>query len=815
MSEVAAQGGPAQVDVDAAVAAFGATLGFTLDDFQVEAIHKLEGSRGVLVSAPTSSGKTVVAEYAIWRTLGAPEALRHRLDAPRHVIYTTPLKALSNQKYHDLCDRYGDAQVGLVTGEHTVNDSAPVVVMTTEILRNVIYDEPGRLDVVGDVILDEIHYIDDYPRGTVWEEVIVQAPRHIRLVGLSATISNVDEVAAWMSSLRGPVATVVRTRRPVELRLWLGMDSRFHPLFDERGNANRATVAMAQNDDLHMRRTRWLERAPENDLLHVLEELGRQGMVPAIYFIFSRRGCREAVARCAVHGTDMTTAAEKRAIDAFYAERAGLLEEDDERQLLHETLQPDLLRRGIAMHHAGMLPYAKELVERLFLTGLVKVVFATETLSLGLNMPARACVVSSFTKFDGTGFHALTAAELTQLMGRAGRRGIDTVGHGIILKEFDVDVRDIYDAAMGGEMSVLSKFAPTYTMTLNLLRTRTVAAAESLLERSFGQYQNIQRSEQWVQRQRNLEERLADLAARRFLHPRVKCTERTLEQHLTTQARILDLQTQLRRSRREHFRDRRRGRYGSGTADPGGRYEQMRRQLKGLQQRDGASPCRGCPLLADHRANHVEMQSVRETLDGGEEELRTARGRYRHEFRAFRTVLSAAGFLDRDRPTPLGALAAALYGESALLVAEGIAGSWFLGMTPAELCAVLVMLVAEDRGRERPAARRRFPTPRVEHGWRVLRSALARLASLEQENGLETLRPLSLDFVDAAYRWAEGRSLAEIEPPPGADVGDVVKAMKNLYSMLRQVEQVVRDGALRATVVAARELVERDMIRRV
>jgi ATP-dependent RNA helicase HelY len=405
MSEVTATAG---VDVEAALEAFAATLGFVLDDFQVEAIRKLESHRGVLVSAPTSSGKTVVAEYAIWRTLGAPPALRRAAHVPRHVVYTTPLKALSNQKYHDLCDRYGSAQVGLVTGEHTVNDAAPVVVMTTEILRNVIYDEPGRLDTVGDVILDEIHYIDDYPRGTVWEEVIIQAPDHIRLVGLSATISNVDEVATWMSELRGAVATVVRTERPVELRLWLGMNSKFQPLFDEHGHAHRRTLSEAQNQDLHSQRMRWLERAPENDLLHVLRELAAQQMVPAIYFIFSRRGCREAVARCAVHGTDMTTSEEKRRIDDHFTRWTERLEEEDERTLLRETLQPDVLRRGIAMHHAGMLPSAKELVERLFLTGLVKVVFATETLSLGLNMPARACVVSSFTKFDGSGFHALT-----------------------------------------------------------------------------------------------------------------------------------------------------------------------------------------------------------------------------------------------------------------------------------------------------------------------------------------------------------------------------------------------------------------------
>jgi ATP-dependent RNA helicase HelY len=806
---------PADTAADRLVEAFAATLPFRLDEFQVEALRKLESHRGVLVSAPTSSGKTVVAEYAIWRALAAPEPLRHPPGTPSHVIYTTPLKALSNQKFHDLRRRYGEANVGLVTGEHTVNDGAPVVVMTTEILRNVIYDEPERLDTVGDVVLDEVHYIDDYPRGTVWEEVIVQAPPHIRFIGLSATISNVDEVAAWMTELRGPMATVVRTERPVELKLWLAMDNQLHPLFDSKGHADRHTVDLAQNESIHTERMRYVRRAPDNDLLHIVEALRVARMLPAIYFIFSRRGCREAVARCEIHGVDLTTDEEKRRIATLYEERLLAVEDDDERRVFREATSAELLTRGVAMHHAGMLPYAKETVEQLFLTGLVKVVFATETLSLGLNMPARACVVSSFTKFDGTGFHALSSAELTQLMGRAGRRGIDTMGHGVILKESDIDVHDIYDAALGEEMSVLSKFASTYTMTLSLLRHHTVEEAESLLERSFGQYQNLQRTAHWAHREGNLRERLRDLQARVFRHPRVRCTERTLTQYLREGIEVETLQSKLRRARRESWRDSRRGRYGARTADPGQRTEVMRRQLKELQSRYQSSPCRHCPYFTDHRANHLEIRSLRETLGGGEEELRRARERYRTEFHAFRAVLHEAGFLEDDHPTPLGTLAASLYGESALIVAQAIEGSWFDDLEPAELAATLVMLVAEDRGRDHGPVRRRFPTPRVEQGWRTLRSALHQLSVLEQKHHMETLRPLSLDYVEAAYRWTEGVPLAEIEPPAGADVGDVIKAVKNLYSMLRQVEQVTRTRPVHGLIAATRDRLERDLIRRI
>jgi len=364
-------------------------------------------------------------------------------------------------------------------------------------------------------------------------------------------------------------------------------------------------------------------------------------------------------------------------------------------------------------------------------------------------------------------------------------------------------------------MVVESKFAPTYTMTLNLLRRRSVGEAEALLERSFGQWQNLQRSAQWDHREINLGDRLHDLRARVFQHPRVRCSELTLEEYLAATQQAHELQAAQRRVRREHWRERGRGRHAPPSGDADG-YEMRRRLLRQWRQRQAASPCQHCPYLGDHRANHLEIHDVAEQLRAGEAELRAARERYRTDFAAYRRVLAAGGYLEDDRPTELGDLAASLFGESALLVAQGIAEGWFTAMTPSELCATLVMLVAEDRGRDRDSPRRRhFPTGRVEQAWRVMRRALHDLAALEGRCGLETLRPLSLDYVDAAYRWAEGVPLPDIEPPGGADVGDVIKAVKNLYAMLRQIEQAPRAGELRELVAAARRRCERDLIRRI
>src|SRR5919109_3223779 len=552
--------------------AFQATLPWPLDPFQVEAIEKLESHHGVLVSAPTSSGKTVIADYAVFRSL----------ETDTRAFYTTPLKALSNQKFRDYQRRHGEGYVGLVTGENTINPMAPVVVMTTEILRNLIYEDPERLARVRYVVLDEVHYIDDFPRGAVWEEIIIQAPPHIKFIGLSATISNFQEVADWMSRQRGDIATVSVTRRPVELRLWLALRNNFYPLLDQRGAIPRDTRQRAQAEDATDFRLSQLRRPPENDLLPVVDRLRQREFLPAIYFIFSRRGCREALARCAAHGFDLTSDAEKAEIDRLVRERLAQIEDRDEAELYVDLLDAQTLRRGLAMHHAGLLPYLKELVEELFQRGLIKVVFATETLSLGIHMPARACVVSSFTKFDGREFLNLTSGELTQLMGRAGRRGIDVIGHGVILKEADVEVGTIYEVAMGPTLVVESKFLPSYNMALNLLRVYTPEEAEGLMQRSFGQFQKRLAADQTNERLVNVRARLADI--RQMWQGDVSIHD--VEQYFKLEERRRAIRIELRRLRREAGTERRprRGRQ-RGQGHAGRLAKRLEVEAKGLLER--------------------------------------------------------------------------------------------------------------------------------------------------------------------------------------------------------------------------------------
>jgi ATP-dependent RNA helicase HelY len=789
---------------------FEATLPFKLDPFQREAIDKLDsGVGGVLVSAPTSSGKTVVAEYAIFR------ALREGTK----VIYTTPLKALSNQKYHDFVREYGEQRVGLVTGENTINDEAPVVVMTTEILRNLIYEDPKRLDAVNYVVLDEVHYIDDFPRGSVWEEIVIQAPRSIKLVGLSATIGNYREIAEWMAENRGGMETVFHNVRPVELKMWLSIHNRFLTLFKGDGGIDQRTWSKAAEDEEASYRVGRFSRLPSNDLLKVIEELRRLDILPSIYFIFSRRGCREALQRCSYHELDLTTAEEKEAIDRVAAERLARLKDHDEESLFRRMVDARLLRRGLAEHHAGLLPYHKEMVEELFQRGLIKVVFATETLSLGINMPARGVVVSSFTKFDGVSFSNLTTGELTQLMGRAGRRGIDVIGHGVILKESDVEVGTIYEVAMGPTLVVESKFLPSYNMALNLLRVYTPEEAEGLMERSFGQFQKRLAVDRTRERLANVRARLEDI---RQMWDDADVSIEDVAQYYKLEDRRRAIRIELKRLRRDAGSERRnrRGRHTRAQGPASRVVQKLEVEANGLLDRQKKLKVVRSPRFGEHLQRHGEIRTLQRELEAGEREATGQMDEYARKLRRLCRILTEAGFLSANRPTDKGLFAARVYGENTILVTEAVWAGWLEGLTSEELCAVLVMLAAEDRERGRrggaPTGPRRYPTPAIAQTARLVRSLYFRFADMEKDLDEPNLRQPSHDYIDFAYRWSAGEPLDQIPLPSNVDIGDAIKAMKSLYSLLRQLEFALRQAKSPLLDVVSRAVaqMERDVIKR-
>ncbi|MFD9083902.1 DEAD/DEAH box helicase [Streptomyces erythrochromogenes] len=489
-----------------ALAPFREMYDFDLDPYQVEACKALEAGKGVLVAAPTGSGKTIVGEFAVHLALAQG----------RKCFYTTPIKALSNQKYADLVKRYGADKVGLLTGDNSVNSEAPVVVMTTEVLRNMLYAGSQSLRGLGYVVMDEVHYLSDRFRGAVWEEVIIHLPESVTLVSLSATVSNAEEFGDWLDTVRGDTEVIVSEERPVPLWQHVMAGRRIYDLFEEesdhggRGSARREVnpdlLRMAREENSRTyspkdrrrgkmvreadrereRRSRgriWTPSRPE-----VIARLDNDGLLPAINFIFSRAGCEAAVQQCLYAGLRLNDESARLRVREIVEARTAAIPTEDLHVLgYYEWLEG--LERGIAAHHAGMLPTFKEVVEELFVRGLVKAVFATETLALGINMPARTVILEKLVKWNGEQHADITPGEYTQLTGRAGRRGIDVEGHAVVLWQRGMDPAGLAGLAGTRTYPLRSSFKPSYNMAVNLVSQFGRHRSRELLETSFAQFQ--------------------------------------------------------------------------------------------------------------------------------------------------------------------------------------------------------------------------------------------------------------------------------------------------------------------------------------
>nr|WP_080462794.1 DEAD/DEAH box helicase [Actinomyces gaoshouyii] len=536
------------------LAAFASGLGFELDDFQVAGCQALERDEGVLIAAPTGAGKTVVGEFAVH--LGLAKGLK--------TFYTTPIKALSNQKYLDLTRRHGAERVGLLTGDTSINPHADVIVMTTEVLRNMLYSGSRDLDRLGYVVMDEVHYLADRFRGPVWEEVIIHLAPEVRVVSLSATVSNAEEFGQWLGEVRGSTTVVVSEHRPVPLTQHMIVGRRLLPLYsyseaapgDVRGDdgAPSSEPAPPLNPDL-VKAVRaaqraaaaegaasksrggdgpqpWkrggraprrgaggarLERLRPPSRLTVISALETADLLPAIVFVFSRAGCEAAVSQAMAGGVDLTTREEAERIREVIDRRTAGIPATD-RGALGFHSWASALERGVSAHHAGLLPVFKETVEELFSAGLVKVVYATETLALGINMPARTVVLESLRKWNGSAHVTLSPGEYTQLTGRAGRRGIDTEGHAIVLAADDVEPSLVSSLASRRTYPLVSAFRPTYNMAVNLLGRTSRERAREILESSFAQFQADRGVVELAAQARRKRHGLEELEARMTCH---------------------------------------------------------------------------------------------------------------------------------------------------------------------------------------------------------------------------------------------------------------------------------------------------------
>jgi len=813
---------------------------FELDRFQIDAMAHLDLGRSVLVAAPTGSGKTVVADHAIDLALATGE----------RVFYTAPIKALSNQKYRDLTARLGSARVGLLTGDNAVDPDADVVVMTTEVLRNMLY-EGRRLDDLAFVVLDEVHYLEDSYRGPVWEEVILHLPPHVRLVALSATVSNSDELVGWLESIRGETACVTEHARPVEL-------THHYAVGDRRGHRLHVVATLIDGDanregprfDPDLRRGRpprrgrgGAEKRPWRTpgRLEVLDHLEANDQLPVIWFIFSRKGCDEAAValdRAGARFTDQTEATRIRAIaDAC----TGSLSAAD-LSVLDASAFVGRLERGIASHHAGLIPAFKEAVERCFAEGLVRVVFATETLALGVNLPARSVVIDKLTKFTGDGHDVLTPAQFTQLTGRAGRRGIDERGHAIVPWSPFTRFDQVAGLAASRSFRLRSAFRPTYNMTVNLLQRHDPEATRALLARSFAQYQTdaaVVRLESRLARERA---RLAELEAQ-VSEQRAEA-EGDDEPHDVTEA-----VTRLRPGDIVAGEDgdryavlgvswRKGGRARIRVISEGGREARwdmtdLRVAPEPLARIDLPFPM--APERIDYRqdvASRLRRASSPLPRRAGRrsDDPRLARDRTRREiaqlekrarrdetsiarrFDATCAVLQDRGHLDGHDVTAAGLTLAGIYHECDLLVAEALLHGVFDGLDPASLAAVVSCLTYEHRSPE-PAPETHFPTPGGGRGWRTLERLADELGRAERRAGVSETRRPEPGFAPLAHSWAAGESLAVLlDGRADLTAGDFVRNSKQLIDLLRQLGSVAPLPDTRRAARAAAEASHRGVV---
>lgn len=459
---------------------FQESLPFPLDPFQFEGCQAIQEGHGVLVAAPTSAGKTMVGQFAVYLAL----------SQQTRAFYTTPIKALSNQKFNEFVEIFGEKYVGLLTGDNSINGDAPIVVMTTEVLRNMLYENSSGLRDLSHVVMDEVHYLADRTRGAVWEEVIIHLPAQVSVVALSATVSNAEEFGDWLRTVRGDIEVVVEEHRPTPLHQHVIAGREIFDLFTDvktlKVNADLSRIAHNEQRNASYR-GRYNHRYTPGRA-DVIEMLARDDLLPCITFIFSRAACDAAVQQCLASGLNLTTAKEALEIRGI-VDHAFADADSDELRVLGYNSWLEGLERGFAAHHAGMLPAFKEVVEKLFQEGYIKAVFATETLALGINMPARSVILEKLTKWNGTAHVPITPGEYTQLTGRAGRRGIDSQGHAIVVWHQGMDPNSLAGLASARTYPLRSSFRPSYNMAINLIAKVGTHAARELLESSFAQFQ--------------------------------------------------------------------------------------------------------------------------------------------------------------------------------------------------------------------------------------------------------------------------------------------------------------------------------------
>ena len=747
---------------------------FELDDFQKEACEHITEGKSVVVCAPTGAGKTVIAQHAIH------EALKNNT----RVFYTTPLKALSNQKFYDFAEKYGQDKVGLLTGDTSINRTAQIVVMTTEVFRNMLYGT--NLGAVADnlkdvryVILDEVHYMNDEQRGTVWEESIIYCPTNIQIVALSATVANADELTAWINSVHSETILVNTDFRPVPLKHYYfdsSQPTKLLPLLTPSGQLNTKIKPERRpfGNPKKIKKTYTKE---------VIKNLQNLDMLPAIYFTFSRKRCDEQMENCAYLG--LVTPAEQAQIRQFTEEYIA------ENPYLYNNKHLEYLYQGVASHHAGLLPSWKNLVEKLFQKGLIKVVFATETLAAGINMPARSTVISSISKRTDSGHRMLTASEFLQMSGRAGRRGMDEVGYVTVVGTHFQTPEEVAELVLSDANPLESRFSPSYSMVLNLLQRFSVDEAKELIMKSFGYFSSGTRL---VPLLAQLEQCDAELAERVTVCP-CHNDDLTLREYLKVKKLYLTNKDTYKKIVRQANAQKR--------AVPKEAVQFSHDNKLNLEKMHGFA-CDTCKLFKKHSKNIEMIERISQRKNKTLKEIDRQRDIFWNKFLSHRSALTELGYLVDDYPTAKGVTTSQLRSENELFLAEILFSNALENLTPAQLAGVVCAITTEDLRGEITFVP--FSEP-VRKSLNVIRNIKRKLEKIQNRNFIETPLYINPYFSSQIELWVEGAEWETIVGQSDVSEGDLVRSFKRVVDVLRQFTTV--DNVPEWLVFTAREAIEK------
>ena len=748
---------------------------FELDEFQKDACEIINNGESVVVCAPTGAGKTVIAQHAIHKAL--EEGVR--------IFYTTPLKALSNQKFYDFGEKYGYDKVGLLTGDTSINRGAQVVIMTTEVFRNMLYGTnfgavADNLKDVKYVVLDEVHYMNDEQRGTVWEESIIYCPTNIQIIALSATVANGEELTNWINTVHSKTKLVNTDFRPVPLRFYYFDSSQPYKLLP------LLTPSGQLNSKIKPEKPQWAkgkDKRKKSYVKQIIQNLADNDMLPAIYFTFSRKKCDEQMEKCS--GLGLNTKAEQEKIKTFIDEFIA------DNPHLYGNKHTEYLIQGVASHHAGLLPAWKNLVEKLFQQGLIKVVFATETLAAGINMPARSTVISATSKRTDSGHRMLTANEFLQMSGRAGRRGMDEVGYVTIVGTSFQSPDEVAELVLSNANPLESRFSPSYSMVLNLLQRFSLEESKELILKSFGYYSSDYRLKPILAQ---IEAYDIEKSERNFVCPCGLKDEQLLEydkarfiyvQNRTTYKKILKQEKSKKRPLSQE------------VIEFGKRNKQELAKMQNFE-------CNQCKLYKKHSKNLEVLRRIEVKKQRLAKEIEKQKDIYWNKFLSHRALLQDYGYLQNDYPTERGKTTSQLRAENELFLAEIIFSGILENLTPSQLAGVICAITTEELRIEIPY----IPfSEQVRKSLNHIRNIKRKLEKAQSRYDIEAPLYINPFFSSLIELWVEGAEWETISEQIEIGEGDIVRAFKRVVDVLRQLTSI--DNIPEALVFTAREAIEK------